>query len=89
MNLDFGTDLLTLVFEMNDSNLPALIDSTIRRETEKWMPYVNIQKVSVSSSDTDKDSNIIRISVTYIANSLGITDPQTVLINAGQSYLSS
>lgn len=84
MNLDFGSSLWDVLFEFNDTNLQPIVEDAVRRDVEKWLPYIQIKNVQVSNTDEQRDSYGVKISVTFTANSLGITSQQTVNIIAQQ-----
>lgn len=48
MHPEFGSNLLSFVFEQNDDNLPIRIEAEISETIERWLPYVNIGQVDVN-----------------------------------------
>ncbi len=78
MNPDFGSGLVDLLFSMNDEFLPMTIESTVKRDIERWMPYISVQSVSVNNDTDEKNKNQVSISILYIVNNIGLTTPQNL-----------
>mgnify|MGYP000846084791 FL=1 len=78
MNPQFGSGLWNVLFEFNDDNLTQIVESTVRRDIERWLPYVTITKVIVKNGTNERNQYAVGISVSFIANSAGITTPQTL-----------
>ena len=87
MNPNFGSGLWNLIFEFNNENLTQLVESTVRRDVERWLPYVSILKIVVGNGTVERDQNIVRVSVDFISNSAGITKPQTLDVFIQQGTL--
>jgi phage baseplate assembly protein W len=87
MNPNFGSGLWDVLFEFNNENLGQLAESTVRRDVERWMPYVNIKQVTIQNGATEIDQYAMGISVEFTVNSAGITSPQTVDIAMQQGAL--
>ena len=85
MNPEFGSGLYQFVFEQNDDNLQPLLESVVKRDVDKWMPYITVQSVEIESTATQRDNNITKLIVTYIADVLGITSSQTIQISLTNS----
>lgn len=77
MNPDFGSGLWSVLFEQITDDMTPIIDSTIRKDINRWMPYVNVNSVDVSKFP---DSNYNRLGVTVKFNvpSIGAFDEQTL-----------
>jgi phage baseplate assembly protein W len=82
MNLKFGSDLWSLLFEFNNDDSEQIIDSTVRRDVLTWMPYVNVQQVGVSNG-TD---HAMIISIAFTVPSAGITSAQLLKISMQQGH---
>lgn len=81
MNPDFGSNLWSILFENNVENIDQIIESTIRKDTERWMSYVNIESVDVDRT-SDSSQHRINVSVVYTIPGVGISTPQTLQLNA-------
>ena len=87
MNPEFGSDLHKVVFEFADDGLPQIVDSTIRRDIQRWMPYLNVKSVDVDIRTELRDIYAVHIKVTFTVDSIGITEAQTVDFSVSQQTL--
>jgi phage baseplate assembly protein W len=87
MSPDFGSGLWSILFEMNDENLAQIAESTIRRDVERWLPYVNIESVLVRNGTTERNQYAMGVSVKFTLNSAGISTPQTLELSVQQGNL--
>ena len=87
MNPQFGSGLWNVLFEFNDDNLTQIVESTVRRDIERWLPYVTITKVIVKNGTNERNQYAVGISVSFVANSAGITTPQTLDVLMQQGTL--
>lgn len=78
MNPNFGSGLWNILFEFNGDNLSQIVESTIKRDVERWLPYVTITNINIKNGTNDKNQYAIGVSVSFISNSAGITTPQTL-----------
>lgn len=78
MNLDFGSTLWELVFEFNGDDLTQILETAIRNDVKKWLPYVTVTSIKVDNSSNLRDQYRVNISVSFIAPTAGINLPQTV-----------
>lgn len=85
MNPNFGSGLWDVLFEFNDDNLSQIVESTIKRDVERWLPYVTITKIAVKNGTDERNQYAVGVSISFVSNSAGITTPQTldVLIQQG------
>ena len=65
MNPGFGSGLQELLFEQNDDFLISDITDAINDAVEKWLPYVSIENINVTSTNEQKDKNEIYVSITF------------------------
>lgn len=75
MNPEFGSGLWNVLFENITDDLRPIIDSTARKDIERWMPYVNVQSVNIQANDSN-NYNLINVSVKYTVPSAGVYDQQ-------------
>jgi phage baseplate assembly protein W len=76
MQPQFGSGLQELLFDFNDDTLGDKIETTIETALANWLPYVTVQKIDVSKSNYDRDTNTVNISITF--SILGNADLNTV-----------
>lgn len=84
MNPNFGSDLWNLLFEFNDDDLNQIVQSTINRDVATWMPYVNIQQVSVTNGTAERDTYKVDIAVGFTVPSAGVNTLQTLNLSIQQ-----
>jgi phage baseplate assembly protein W len=87
MNPNFGSGLWNILFEFNDANLPMMVENTVKKDIERWLPYLTITKVTVKNGTDEKNKYAVGVSVSFIANSAGISTPQTVEVLMQQGNL--
>jgi hypothetical protein len=87
MNPEFGSDLHSVVFEFENDGLQQIIDSTIRRDIQRWMPYVNVQSVVADTRTELRDIYTVHIKVMFTVDSVGITEAQTVDFSVSQQTI--
>jgi len=63
---NFGTDLYSLVFDIEDNSLDGKIQDIISREVTTWVPEVEISQINVTMSDAQKDNNTVGISLSFM-----------------------
>lgn len=78
MNTDFGSNLHSVLFEFDNDELPTIADSIIRKDIERWMPYVEIRSISVDTRNDLRDIYVIHITIKFTVSSLGISTIQLV-----------
>lgn len=87
MNPEFGSDLHKVVFEFENDELSQIVDSTVRRDIQRWMPYLNVKSVVTDARTELRDIYTIHIQVTFTVDSVGITEAQTVDFSVNQQIL--
>lgn len=68
---EFGCELNKLLFEPNDLILKDMLQIHITKALTLWEP--RIQLISISS-DTDYDTNIVPVTITFKVKSLNVVD---------------
>lgn len=68
---EFGCDLYKLVFEPNDLILKDLLKISIQKALSLWEPRITVISVV---PDTNYDTNIVPITITFKVKSLNIVD---------------
>jgi len=79
MNPEFGSGLWNILFESNTEEFRTIIESTIRKDIETWMRYVNVQKITIE--DNAANPNRIDVAVVFTVPSAGITQPQSLEVS--------
>ena len=87
MNPNFGSGLWDVLFEFNDDNLGQIVESTVRRDVERWLPYVSITNIKVKNGTNERNQYAVGVSVSFVSNSAGITTPQTLDVMMQQGTL--
>jgi phage baseplate assembly protein W len=77
---NFGTDLFSLLFDMEDSSLEDRIQNIIIKEVEAWVPDVSINQIDVSMTDSMKDNNTVAISLQFSLNNTNQSSEITIKI---------
>lgn len=79
MNPEFGSGLWSILFENYTDDIGPIVESTIRGDIQRWMSYVNIQEITVNTSNEEyKDKYKIGVKVTFTVPTIGITQSQTL-----------
>ena len=67
MQPEFGSDLYQVLFEpiVDGGEIEEKCDAAIREAVATWLPYLNIDDLSITTTDEDKARNIYRISMTF------------------------
>ena len=87
LNINFGSTLWEVVFQFNNEELPTIIENAIKNDVKRWIPYVNVENVSIETTDKEKDDGYVKIEVSFTANSLGISSPQSVTLITPQNNI--
>jgi phage baseplate assembly protein W len=82
MQPELGSGLQELLFEQNDDELAQRIEDEITNTLSMWLPFVNIDQINVEQSNYNKDTNTVKVSLTFSINN----NPQlnTVTFNITQ-----
>jgi hypothetical protein len=64
-----------------------MVENTVKKDIERWLPYLTITKVTVKNGTDEKNKYAVGVSVSFIANSAGISTPQTVEVLMQQGNL--
>ena|ERR1035438_2050479 len=63
-NPDFGTDLLTYIFEPNDSYTLAALTTDITNTVKKFLPKLQVNQVLITPSTDSEYAAVVRIEYT-------------------------
>ena len=78
-NPDFGTNLLRFIFEPNDSLTFSDIKTEITTVIKRYLPNLQVNDISVTESEDDLHSAVIRLDYTVTEDVFSFTD--FVIIN--------
>jgi len=62
-NPTFGSDLMRLLFEPNNEDLPQAIEESIRSSIDEWMPFVKIRSIDTVTSP--RNPNLISVRLQF------------------------
>ncbi len=79
MSPDFGSGLWSVLFEQVTDNIGPIIDSTIRKDINRWMPYVKVNTIEVTKFPDD-NYNRLNVSVKFTVPSVGVYEEQTLQV---------
>lgn len=65
MHPTFGTGLWSLLFNQNTEIFEADVEDAIQTAVEKWMPFIEIDKIEIQNTDSDKDQNQFQINISF------------------------
>ena len=66
----FGVGIRHKLFEQKDSSTYAKIDSSIREQVRRYLPYLDLQEISFK----EDDQNAVFIRIVYFITPLGTSD---------------
>ena len=85
--LEFGTNLLSLVFLPSNTELKDLISAEITAALNFWLPYIVVQNLEILNVDDDPTLlNTIKIQLTYTVDGFS-TDTITVIAKEDSSTI--
>jgi len=85
--LNFGTNLLSLVFLPSDDELKEVISAEISAALSFWLPYIVVQNLEILNVDDDPSlQNTIKIQLTYTVDGFS-TDSITILAKEDSSTI--
>ena len=73
-NPDFGTDLLTFIFEPNDTKILSDIKDSVSVSVKKYLPNLTITSLTVTPSEDSDYAAVIRLDYTISDNVFDIVD---------------
>ncbi len=72
---EFGSRLSEVLFEFQDASVKDKIEASILEAVEQWLPYITIQDIFVSSSNSDIDRNVVIVQIEFTVD---LSDPDQV-----------
>lgn len=77
-NPDFGTDLLRYIFEPNDGFTLSQIQEEITNVVKKYLPKLQINKITVTPSEDSEYAAVVRIDYTVTDDVFNTADFVTI-----------
>lgn len=65
MQPNLGSGLNELIFDNNSDTFAFLLENTIISTLATWLPYVTVEYIDVSVSNSTRDTNRAEISITF------------------------
>jgi len=85
--INFGTNLLSLVFLPSNNEIKDLISAEIGEALNFWLPYIVVQNLEILNVDDDPSlQNTIKIQLTYTVDGFS-TDSITILAKEDSSTI--
>ena len=83
MDPTFGVGILAYLFENNTPAVYQQIESRIRQQAEKYLPYITVENVQFSGpiGDPDIADNFLGVSISYSIQRLGVRDTLQISTN--------
>jgi len=75
---DFGVGIKKYLFEMNDNQVYSMIESAIRKQVKKHLPYIVITRVLFQSFN--ENPNGIKLSLEYTIPRISLNDALEMLL---------
>ena len=63
-NPTFGTNLLSLVFSQENTDLESRVEEEIRAAMSEFLPFINIVQIDTNFSDSNKNTAIVNLRFT-------------------------
>jgi phage baseplate assembly protein W len=85
MQPTYGTDLITILFEPNLSELKSEIQTLLKAPITYWLPYINIESIDIITNEDDPTLiHNIKITINYSVDSL---DTNTITLTSNGSSI--
>jgi len=76
---EFGSSVYSLMFEQMDDDLGSALDEQMREDIGYWLPYIVIDKLTVTP---DFDRNYVNISLDFKVTEQGANQQITIFIDS-------
>jgi len=76
MDPEFGVGILAYLFENNSKATQGRIDTRIREQASKYLPYIQVEDISFKSMDDRPElaENFLGVSIAYNIKKLAVRD---------------
>lgn len=76
-NVNFGSDLLTVIFDPITDDLKLIIDEMINNAVDEHASYIDIDNIEIRSALDDPDlAETIEIIISFIVNDITLPEPE-------------
>ena len=76
---EFGSSVYSLMFEQMDADLSTALDEQMREDIGFWLPYIVIDKLTVTP---DFDRNYVNISLDFKVTEQGANQQITIFVDS-------
>ena len=83
-NPEFGCRLREVCFEQQDNQLQSRVETTVRADVEKWLPYITISDVETLTNEGDKGQIFVKVS---FSTTLDPSTTQQITVDAKNASL--
>ena len=83
MDPELGVGIRSYLFENNSPATYGQIEARIRQQTQKYLPYIEIDQIQFGTQDVSPDisDNFLGVRISYIIKKLAISDALEIPIN--------
>jgi phage baseplate assembly protein W len=83
MDPEFGVGIRSYLFENNGPATYGQIEARIREQTQKYLPYIQIDQIQFNTQDINSNisDNFLGVRISYIIKKLAISDALEIPIN--------
>ena len=83
MDPEFGVGIRSYLFENNGPATYGQIEARIREQTQKYLPYIQIDQVQFGTQNVSSNisDNFLGVRISYIIKKLAISDALEIPIN--------
>ena len=83
MDPEFGVGIRSYLFENNGPATHGQIEARIREQTQKYLPYIQIDQVQFGTQNVSSNvsDNFLGVRISYIIKKLAISDALEIPIN--------
>ena len=81
MQPSFGTDIKSVLFENNTSDIRDILEETVQEDIEYWLPYVNLTNTKVSPT---ADMHSLNVQLSFFITTIGANVVINILANENE-----
>lgn len=83
MDPEFGVGIRSYLFENNGPATYGQIEARIREQTQKYLPYVQIDAISFGNTETNTNisENFLSVRISYLIKKLAVADSLEIPLN--------
>jgi phage baseplate assembly protein W len=65
-NPTFGSELLSVIFEQENTDIESRVEETIRSSMSEFLPFINVVNIQTNFSETNK--NVLSVGIKFTLN---------------------